>query len=851
MKKKLLLLTMLVLFAFSGQLHAEYKGSVAVLSNSATADSTLKKLVTEMGYNVQVTVVSAAMSQSAVAALDTFKLIIIPRNSSSSNYPKAYFNALTAPVLVMSSLIPRPLRWNMCGANDNEATATVSYMKINNLTHPIFTNVTPNSDGTLDVALSTSHSFSLMSLNRTAGYGSTLAWAHTKTLSVSNVYKDSIDDLTFIAEWAAKQKYSSTSTDSAQGKRMIYLGQGLWPFNSNGDMIFKGIVEYLITGSVTSLKPTDITLSSSSINDNVSVGTFVGKLGATDIESGDKFTYSLVSGEGDTNNAMFSISNDTLKTASLFDIKADSTFKIRLAVADSSNRTFEKEFSITVNYTTKVIFVTENSANDALYVDLLNNNGCTVTVVTNLSNVSPSDSALKVLEASNAIIFSRNTTSGGYSYPTKYNTLATPIIYFSAYMARPSRLQLLQQESITNDNATIIVKNPTHPIFDGVTLGASNDLAINTATNIDVCNIDTTSNANILASTAVNNYISIAEWNKNTKFNSTTAYSAYGHRMVLFLSNTYNLSADGEKLLVNAVKYSATFDYDTILVNQAPTDILLSYNAISENSVVGSAVGTLSAVDVNVNDSWTYALVAGEGDTDNAKFEIINGKLVTKEVFDFETASSYSVRISVADTANSTFEKAFAITVTNVNEAPEALELSNLNVDENQAIGTVVGTLSATDPDAGTTLTYTLATGNGTNDADNASFTIEGNSLKTNAIFDFETKSTYAVYIKVSDGILSLSKEFVINVNDVVETGIASLTNNVRVYPNPFVNSLVIENLKVNDANVTIFDITGNEVFSKNHVKNSDKLTLNLHSGLYFLNIKSEGVNYTVKLIRK
>ena len=44
-------------------------------------------------------------------------------------------------------------------------------------------------------------------------------------------------------------------------------------------------------------------------------------------------------------------------------------------------------------------------------------------------------------------------------------------------------------------------------------------------------------------------------------------------------------------------------------------------------------------------------------------------------------------------------------------------------------IGTTVGTLSTTDPDAGNTFTYTLATGG----ADNGSFQIVGNTVQTAA----------------------------------------------------------------------------------------------------------------------
>jgi hypothetical protein len=88
--------------------------------------------------------------------------------------------------------------------------------------------------------------------------------------------------------------------------------------------------------------------------------------------------------------------------------------------------------------------------------------------------------------------------------------------------------------------------------------------------------------------------------------------------------------------------------------------------------------------------------------------------------------------------------------VTNVSEPPAGLALSNDGVAENRPAGTAVGTLAATDPDAGATYSYALATGSG--DDDNGAFTIDGATLRTAAAFDFETRSAYSVRIRVSDG---------------------------------------------------------------------------------------------------
>ncbi|MFN5422027.1 MAG: gliding motility-associated C-terminal domain-containing protein [bacterium] len=95
--------------------------------------------------------------------------------------------------------------------------------------------------------------------------------------------------------------------------------------------------------------PTDITLSPNSINENVIIGTAVGKLTATDKDLSDTFTFTLVSGTGDTDNSSFTISGDTLKTGTVFDYLTKSSYTIRVQVTDSGGLTFEKQLTITIN----------------------------------------------------------------------------------------------------------------------------------------------------------------------------------------------------------------------------------------------------------------------------------------------------------------------------------------------------------------------------------------------------------------------------------------------------------------------------------------------------------------------
>ena len=90
------------------------------------------------------------------------------------------------------------------------------------------------------------------------------------------------------------------------------------------------------------------------------------------------------------------------------------------------------------------------------------------------------------------------------------------------------------------------------------------------------------------------------------------------------------------------------------------------------------------------------------------------------------------------------------------------------NVDEESTIGTLVGNLTANDPDS-PNLTYSLVGGNGTNDMHNSLFSVSGNQLLVAGNIDYETNSTLNIYLQVSDGVNASAGALTINVNDINE----------------------------------------------------------------------------------
>jgi len=95
--------------------------------------------------------------------------------------------------------------------------------------------------------------------------------------------------------------------------------------------------------------PTSLQLSKSKVDENQAAGTVVGTFSATDPEGDTSLTYSLVSGDGDTDNASFTISGTQLKTKAKFNFEAKASYSILVRVKDSSKVYSDQAFTISVN----------------------------------------------------------------------------------------------------------------------------------------------------------------------------------------------------------------------------------------------------------------------------------------------------------------------------------------------------------------------------------------------------------------------------------------------------------------------------------------------------------------------
>ena len=149
------------------------------------------------------------------------------------------------------------------------------------------------------------------------------------------------------------------------------------------------------------------------------------------------------------------------------------------------------------------------------------------------------------------------------------------------------------------------------------------------------------------------------------------------------------------------------------VVGSDPLNAKLTYAV-----VVPPAHGTLSAIS---GTSCVYNPASGYAGMDSFTFKSNNGKY-----------DSSPALVSLA--------------VVTTNAAPNALALSNSQVNASLASGAFVGNFLSTDPNTGETHAYTLVSGTGS--TDNARFSVSGHQLRTAQSFAGLTGSNYQIRVR-------------------------------------------------------------------------------------------------------
>ncbi|WP_316817174.1 Ig-like domain-containing protein, partial [Pedobacter nyackensis] len=222
-----------------------------------------------------------------------------------------------------------------------------------------------------------------------------------------------------------------------------------------------------------------------------------------------------------------------------------------------------------------------------------------------------------------------------------------------------------------------------------------------------------------------------------------------------------------------AANYDMNYVAGTLRIKPgAPTNISLAGTTLYENSIAGTNAGTLSSTSDDPDATFTYTLVAGTGDTDNALFAIAGNKINTTSPLNFENKASYSIRVKSTTQHNLSLEKVLTIALSNVNEEPTLAAISDQSICFTTAAQTVALTGISAGPDAGQTTALTVSSSN-VNLFD--ALTVTG--IGTTGTLNYKVKpgvlaGTATITITVKDnggtangGIDTYSRSFVITVN--------------------------------------------------------------------------------------
>ncbi len=209
-------------------------------------------------------------------------------------------------------------------------------------------------------------------------------------------------------------------------------------------------------------------------------------------------------------------------------------------------------------------------------------------------------------------------------------------------------------------------------------------------------------------------------------------------------------------------------------INEAPSFANSLYTGtISEAAALNSAITTITpitATDIDAGEVFTYAISGGNDDGIFAIDAATGVVSLARAGLDFETAPSHDLTIEVTDSGGLTARTLLRVSITDANDAPQFAEaVYQVDLPEDATSGAVLATITASDGDAGDSLTYSISAGN-----DDGLFAIDANtgvlSYIGNIFLGYETaQQSFDITIMVSDGTATATTIARIAVSDVNE----------------------------------------------------------------------------------
>jgi len=486
--------------------------------------------------------------------------------------------------------------------------------------------------------------------------------------------------------------------------------------------------------SVANAPPYDLNATSPlTILENQSVGTIITEFNATDADINASLSFSLVDGNGSSDNYLFGIdANGTLTSAVVFDYENnESNYSIRIRVADEHNASLEKTFTINLidqNEPPVITHIGDQNISGALFQDITINENSGLNIEFNATDPDNDILSFSKTAGGDRALFDFNTTSGLFSYSLPRFDYENP-----------------QDENA--DNIYVVWVR----VFDVQSGFDEKRLRI-----------------------IVNNVIEDNDGDGIEDFYDP--------------DDDNDGFSDSEEI----AKGTDPIDYESV-PNAQPSSLTLNNLRLFENLPAGSIIGEFNATDPDANSTLSISLIDGNESNDNHLFMIDeNDSLRTTRAFDYEIDEwNYSILVAVTDEHNLSIERTFSIPLLNIvedldsdgiedfydkdddndgfpdnyeigygsnprdanstaNLAPALLDLNGSVVEWNATAGTVVGQFAVNDPDVNASLSLRFVD---TNDTDHDLFMIDANySLFTMQPIPYERAlPALLINVKLSD----------------------------------------------------------------------------------------------------
>ena len=227
-----------------------------------------------------------------------------------------------------------------------------------------------------------------------------------------------------------------------------------------------------------------------------------------------------------------------------------------------------------------------------------------------------------------------------------------------------------------------------------------------------------------------------------------------------------------------------SFVIEVLDVYEAPFDFNATALSVLENEPIGTLVGSVFQSSGKLDGPVSY-LFDYPATQNPPPFMIeSNGSVITNELLDFESQSSYAVTISANTDSGEMATHEYVIEVLDVYEAPFDFNATVFRVSEDATIGTAVGSVFQTSGKMDVSVVYGLEYPQTQNPPP---FILEGNgTLVSTGMLDFETMPSYVISIRgITSGGETAIYDFTVEVLDVDELPPNNPPSDIEIEPVP------------------------------------------------------------------